>query len=199
MDIYQHIKDKFKIQEYENIPLRGESNSTREDLVDLFSELDFKVGAEIGVWEGTFSKIILQRIKDVNLSCIDAWELYNEVGSERKIRRLYQTTIDTLSPYPNAKIIRKRSQDALNLFEDGSLDFVYIDAAHDFDNVMMDVIGWTKKVRSKGIVSGHDYVELHRRSFDFGVQLAVDTYTAAHKLCLYITQDRYHSWFFVKN
>lgn len=121
------------------------------------------------------------------------------MGYERKMRRLYQTAVSTLSPYPNAKIIQARSQDALPLFEDNSLDFVYIDASHDFDNVMMDIIGWTKKVRSKGIVSGHDYVELHRKGFDFGVQMAADTYTAAHKLCLYITNDRFHSWFFVKD
>jgi predicted O-methyltransferase YrrM len=44
-------------------------------------------------------------------------------------------------------------------FLDNSLDFVYIDAGHRFDDVVQDIIKWTKKVRKGGIISGHDYME----------------------------------------
>ena len=61
--------------------------------------------------------------------------------------------------------------DALANFPDGSLDFVYIDGAHDFKNVAMDVCEWVKKVRPGGIFFGHDY---KRSSNPKAVQHVVD-------------------------
>jgi hypothetical protein len=37
--------------------------------------------------------------------------------------------------------------DALNDFEDDSLDFVYIDGNHEFPYVAEDLFHWSKKVR----------------------------------------------------
>ena len=37
------------------------------------------------------------------------------------------------------------------------MDFVYIDAAHDYNSVSNYVRVWTSKVRKGGIIAGHDY------------------------------------------
>ena len=85
--------------------------------------------------------------------------------------------------------------DALNDFEDNSLDFIHIDANHKFDFVMEDLIGWAKKVRSGGIISGHDYFNWTGGD----VVLAVDTYTRAHKIKdWFITNEPIPSFFWVK-
>jgi cephalosporin hydroxylase len=42
-------------------------------------------------------------------------------------------------------------------FEDNSLDFVFIDASHDYQSVKQDIEAWLPKVRSGGIIAGHDY------------------------------------------
>lgn len=49
------------------------------------------------------------------------------------------------------------SVDASKLFEDGSVDFVFIDAAHDYDNVRADLCAWLPKVKHGGVLAGHDY------------------------------------------
>lgn len=36
-------------------------------------------------------------------------------------------------------------------------DFVYTDAAHDYENVKADILAWLPKVRENGIIAGHDY------------------------------------------
>ena len=47
--------------------------------------------------------------------------------------------------------------DVVKQFKDGSLDFVYIDANHEFRSVIDDISEWGKKVKVGGIVSGHDF------------------------------------------
>ena len=47
--------------------------------------------------------------------------------------------------------------DAIEDFEDESLDFVYIDGHHGFRYVAEDLVEWSQKVKKGGIISGHDY------------------------------------------
>lgn len=56
------------------------------------------------------------------------------------------------------KIIQEDSVKASSLFDYDSLDFVFIDASHDYDSVLSDIKAWTPKVKkSGGILAGHDY------------------------------------------
>jgi predicted O-methyltransferase YrrM len=133
--------------------------NNRTDLAKYFNELGFKTGAEIGVSCGINSDRLCRCIPGVNLYCIDIWQTYD--GNRRSPNNLrqeghYQEAVIRLKPY-KATIIRKYSMDAVKEFKDNSLDFVFIDANHDYKYVLEDIIEWSKKVRSGGIVSGHDY------------------------------------------
>lgn len=151
--------------------------STRVDLAKYCNELGFKVGAEIGVAAGKYSRVFCWNIPDVHLYCIDPWQSDSndpcDYGLENISNHAHAKKI--LQPF-NVTFIEKNSIEALDDFEDGSLDFVYIDANHSFDYVIQDLINWNKKVKSGGIISGHDYYRLR----NFGVILAVDTYVKAH-------------------
>ena len=68
------------------------------------------------------------------------------------------------------------SQDALIEVPDCSLDWVFIDANHSYEYAKSDIIGWSKKVKTGGIVSGHDFYDKNknsRRGVPFGVEKAV--------------------------
>ena len=41
--------------------------------------------------------------------------------------------------------------------DDKSIDFVYIDADHEYESVRKDIAAWHPKIRRGGIISGHDY------------------------------------------
>jgi len=69
--------------------------------------------------------------------------------------------------------IRLASVEASKLYEDESLDFVFIDAAHDLVNVLKDITSWIPKVKKGGVIAGHDY-----GGGFFGVNGAVDNYFA---------------------
>ena len=75
-----------------------------------------------------------------------------------------------------ANLIRNFSNQAVNEFEDESLDFVFIDASHDFHSVNEDIYLWKNKVNKGGMVSGHDIdllqvkmaVSNHKTRFETG-------------------------------
>jgi predicted O-methyltransferase YrrM len=55
------------------------------------------------------------------------------------------------------KSIRGLSSEAVSQFEDESLDVVFIDLTHTYESVKEDIGLWLPKVKSGGILSGHDY------------------------------------------
>jgi len=181
------IEDKRKT----NLPFNsGNIETDRKLLAKFIGDQGFNYGAEIGVQRGWFSEILCQNIPDLRLICVDPWNIhhYDEGYFGRTKHRLKNY---------NVEYLRMTSQEAVKKVFDESLNFVYIDAAHDFDNVVVDIIKWSAKVKIGGIVSGHDY--------DFrnqgGVVQAVNAYTRAHHITTWYatTKAKEHfSWFWVK-
>ena len=192
-NIDRAIWHKFRIRKGGACPYRI-AYGVRDNLAELFGELKFNKGAEIGVQSGIYSEILLKNNPELKLLCVDPWSYYRGVSAE-KSEAAYQLALKRLSPYEERiKIIRKPSVEAAAQIPDGSLDFVYIDGAHDFDNVMLDILHWAPKVRRYGIISGHDYYVFYRG----GVIKAVDTYTSVHNINMwYVTQETLRSWFWV--
>ena len=148
-------------------------DTDRRDLAKLYHELGYRVGAEIGVGGGVFSEMICQEVYRVKLYAIDAWQTYPgyvDFTDSDYLERDYQKACAALSPF-DVTIIRKFSMDAVQEFQDGFLDFVYIDANHEEPYISKDIREWSKKVRPGGMVSGHDYAAMHT-----AVRLAVNKY-----------------------
>ena len=188
---------------------------SRLDLPEFFKEMGYKTGVEIGVYKGTF----LEKFCKAGLEMygIDPWRTYTDfdlVSDNRKRRQgfLYEHTKRALAQYDNVTLIRKTSMEALEDFEDGSLDFVYIDGNHKLKYVVEDIYGWSKKVKKGGIVSGHDYIHPKRTRDRLGnlhAKFAVDAYVLAYRIRNWYLlgrqdpeegerRDRFRSWMWVK-
>jgi len=148
----------------------------RRELAQYFNKLNFRTGAEIGTEEGRYSKILCEEIPGVKLFCVDLWE-----RDPTHDPTPYEIAKKTLEPY-DCKLIKGYSMDVVKEFDDGSLDFVYIDANHYFDYVMEDIIHWSRKVRKGGIVSGHDYFVTKKKESSLSVVEAVDAYAKFYNL-----------------
>lgn len=169
----------------------------RRELNELFKELGFKKGAEIGVKAGTNAIYLCSVNPDLHLTCVDDWIPRDGIPWDF-IEIEFGKCVARLKDYP-IEVIRKNSVQAAAGIPNWSFDFVHIDAGHDFDSVMQDILLWVNKVRPGGIVSGHDYGDLYP-----DVKCAVDAYVKSHEIELFLTElgsdypDKVRSWFFAK-
>lgn len=137
----------------------------RDDLAALFHTLGYEVGAEVGTEKGRYAKTMCDANPGVKLYCVDAWKIYEGYRCRAHKGPEEQSRVDgylaeckqRLAPY-NIQYVRKFSMDAVNDFADNSLDYVYLDGNHTLKYVVEDLVYWTPKVRSGGIVSGHDFL-----------------------------------------
>lgn len=134
-------------------------------LADLVIKNNFKTGAEIGCKEGITTSYLLAHCPDLILTAIDLWELNPSVLSQRafdyhskwdygKIREQFKNRTD---PYKDRLILLKGvSWEMADKVDDDSLDFVFIDADHVYNKIMKDLKAWGPKVKTNGILCGHD-------------------------------------------
>ena len=153
------------------------------ELPALFAVLGFKHGAEIGVEQGKYSETLCKAIPGLWLHAVDSWTAhrgYRDHVSQDKLNAFHEAARKRLHPY-GAEVIRGWSVDVAEQIENETLDFVYIDANHDFANVVKDIAAWSPKVRKGGIVAGHDFI---RRNSDIShhVVQAVRGWTECYKI-----------------
>lgn len=189
----------------------------RNDLATLFAELGYTTGAEVGVEKGVYSAILCSANPKLHLYCIDSWKWYEGYKENNTLMDCNFTDAKKRLERFNCTFLRQFSLEAIKSFQDGSLDFVYLDANHDLVHVLDDIYHWTRKVRIGGIIAGHDYRYVVFRDKDgkkiknltHHVVEAVQAYTHAYEIHPWFvlgrkerrageTRDRARSWMFVK-
>lgn len=175
--------------------------ANRVELATVFGKLGFTKGAEIGVEQGLYSEVLCKAIPGLSLLCVDAWKAYRayrEHVTQEKLDGFYEATKRRLAAY-DATLLREFSVDAAQRVLDGSLDFVYIDGNHRYEQVVADLAAWVPKVRAGGIVAGHDYRKDKGRGC-FHVPQAVGGWTSAYGVTPWfvLRGDNAPTWFWVK-
>jgi len=172
--------------------------SRHAGFIELLKELGFGTGAEVGVETGSYSEQLCRGIPGLKLYCVDAWtsyEGYRDYVGQDNLDGFYETAKLRLAPY-DATLIKGWSVDVARQFEDGSLDFVYIDANHTFEFVTADIAVWRKKVRPGGILAGHDF---RRSRHNCHVKDVVQGWTYSHGISPWFIagRDKSPSWMWV--
>ena len=119
---------------------------------------------EVGVWKGMSACFMAVEIinsgKNIKFDCIYTWEYVesqNEI-KESDFNNLFDIFKRNIEPVKNnINIIKSISWEGAINYEDNSLDFVFIDAAHDYESVKKDLNAWYPKVKTGGTIAGHDY------------------------------------------
>lgn len=150
------------------------------------------LGVELGVASGVFSE---RMVRSGKFSMFIGVDVYQDRPQEYGQAL---TRVGLLEPY---KLLRMTFDEAVRLFEDNSLDFVYVDGyAHTGEEGGKTLAAWYPKLKKGGILAGDDY------SDDWPlVKWAVNSFVERLGTCLYVTElvesetyCMYPSWFIVK-
>jgi predicted O-methyltransferase YrrM len=130
-------------------------------------------GAELGVAEAKLTVKMLDRLPNLHLVLVDPWEPYQdwwgpiEAASQNVNERI---AMSSLEPYQGRyELLKEYTDTAHEKMQDGSFDFIYIDADHSYGWVTHDLQCYWPKVAKGGILCGHDrsLPEVHKALTDF--------------------------------
>jgi len=195
--------------------------------IDLISEILVKGnltrGVEVGSFKGQYANEILRRWNG-HLFMVDVWsELGDEYMDSSNHKNfdntVYADCLNNITEFElRSTMIRTNSEIGSSLFENESLDFVYIDANHAYEFVKHDISYWYPKVKKGGYLMGHDYINLDwkippfaENGIDkhiwsdggfyhgvFGVNPAVDEFCSQNNYSLNLTDEWFGTWFIQK-
>ena len=174
------------------IPLQPQHIEGATLLTDRLSLLELLpkhgVVAELGVAAGDFSRQIVDICTPAQLHLMDIW------SSDRYGEELYLSVNNHFQQQQQRgemTIHRKPSLEALESFPDQTFDWVYIDTTHSYELTRDELRASARKVKSTGIIAGHDYMQGNWRSqYRYGVIEAVHEFCVEYNYrVLYLTMD----------
>ncbi len=121
---------------------------------------------EVGAWKGKSAAYMAVEIansgKQIQFDVVDTWRGSNEPFHQQdpfvQAGTLYEHFLDNMKPVEGFYTPKRMtSVEAANTYADGSLDFVMLDAGHEYEDVRSDILAWWPKVKVGGIIAGDDY------------------------------------------
>ena len=120
---------------------------------------------EVGSWQGRSTVAICEALRkksDIRMFAVDTFQgdpHIEQLEASKSLQEdgVFKAFCANTAAYPFLKTIRATSLEAVSRFADGSLDWVFIDAFHEYDAVTADIVAWYPKIKPGGLISGHDY------------------------------------------
>jgi predicted O-methyltransferase YrrM len=144
---------------YQTIPNWFDYHSVYRDAVATAHPHSLFV--EIGVWKGGSTAFmgveIVNSGKPITFHAIDTFLGSKEHGN---IENFYEEAKQNLSPLLDRgalTLIQGHSHEVVHQYPDESIDFLFIDGSHEYEDVKKDLLLWLPKVKHGGIIAGHDY------------------------------------------
>jgi len=161
-----------------------------EDLGKCFAGISDPVfGLEIGSDTGISTTYLLDKISGLKLYCVDPYINYVDWNNMNLNERdsTYDAYMKRMSSYGDRHVhYRMTSDEAVSHFEDESLDFIFIDGLHTYDQVLKDCRNYYPKLKKNGMFAGHDYFAIE------DVRKAVDEFAKeVHKEVKFMRQDNW--------
>ena len=149
---------------------------------DEIASKKFDVLVELGTWKGHsisyLGKKLLEQSYNFKLYGVDLFDdsyIHTKEGNShlssqmKYIYDVYNQNLIDAGVREVIKDIKGNTWEVASQFEDNSVDFVFIDADHNYESVKKDILSWLPKMKKGGIMSGHDYF-----NNTCGVKQAVD-------------------------
>jgi len=125
----------------------------------MVGRFDNAVFVEIGCWKGKSTTFMADKIKNsgkkIQFNAVDIWEPFVQENMEWSVSfDEFLRNIEPLKEYIN--VIKADSCEASKQFADKSVDFIFIDANHQYEYIKKDIEHWFPKLKDGGVIAGHD-------------------------------------------
>ena len=130
------------------------------------------VGAEIGVFQGEFTREILRIVRPQRLHLIDSWwlqfgEHYPNWGAYTDFGRLstreaYDRACRIAAAHAGPTVCQFHVADdieCLSTFSDCCFDWVYLDTSHQYDQTRRELDAIARVLKPAGLLMGDDWIE----------------------------------------
>ena len=155
------------------------------------------IGIQIGSYRGQSAELFLKSGAFKTFYCIDPWQQGYDPEDKADAPEIILAEQDFDRRFKDNEIVKKikmKSSDAAKLFEQNSIDFIYIDGNHLYKAVKEDLKNYFPIVKDGGIIAGHDYNTTDWHLAD--VVRAVNEFFNIPPFQTY-TDDK--SWIYIKN
>ncbi|WP_159808644.1 class I SAM-dependent methyltransferase [Litoreibacter roseus] len=122
--------------------------------------------AEVGVWRGEFSDLLLRSCPDLeHYVMVDPWRHLAQWDKplnkkDAALERDYQTAMAaTAHAVEKRHVMRGTTLEVAHEIPEGDLDFAYIDGDHTLRGVLIDLLKFYPKLRQGGVMWGDDFVQ----------------------------------------
>ena len=100
--------------------------------------------------------------ENVKIYCVDTFEGSSEHVNLKLPKDFFSIFKENLKFFIGREMVipcqgRSDSEDILNKFEDGSIDYIMVDGAHEHEPVLDDIENWWPKLKSVGVMLGDDF------------------------------------------
>lgn len=119
--------------------------------------------AEVGSWKGHSTSVLAKTVANYGGSVfvVDHWMGSKgasdaEAVKAQDVYSIFKRNMIALGVWDIVHPLVMDSQTASQVFADGILDLIFIDADHHYEFVKNDILSWLPKLRDGGILCGHD-------------------------------------------
>jgi len=143
-------------------PLTTNAPRRWDFLASLMTGMSLKSFVEVGCKEGRTTGHILANVPESTVFAIDPWEPVENSTEDYKdwnYTKIEKEFWDNVGEHKKrVRMLRHLSVDAARELKPWApFDLVFIDAAHDYPNVMADIDVWWPLVKVGGVLAGHDF------------------------------------------
>lgn len=140
-------------------------------------------GVEVGVHRGRNAATLLARCPNLTLYLVDHWgQTPEEADADPVGHPFYREMLEETAFAADRRVILRRGSPAAAALVPDELDFVFVDGDHLYEPCLADLEAWWPKIRSGGMMLGHDIDNLDPKYADWGVRRAVEEFCAARGL-----------------
>lgn len=125
---------------------------------------------ELGAYKGKSTSFIVTEIinrnRDIQFYTVDTFqgdsgstdskeiEAYKKVDTSKMLDEFMENTKHLPE---KLNVLINNSDLCAKMFEDNSVDTIFIDAGHSYEAVIKDIAAWLPKMKDGSIMAGHDY------------------------------------------